>query len=161
MKSYKYTVMKRGAFIIAGLMILSTAGVTAQNPYRERLSSYRIAFFTQKLDLSTKEAEKFWPVYNDYQEKKRNIQQERVQINRSVIQNTATLSDKELTELGDKYVGMEVQEAALSQEFHNNMKQILPPAKILRYYQAENQYKLLLLNELQDRRQERPNMGPK
>ncbi|MCU0462362.1 MAG: hypothetical protein MUF36_10175 [Bacteroidales bacterium] len=153
--------MKRGAFILAALMILSTAGVTAQNPNRERLNSYRIAFFTQKLDLSSKEAEKFWPVYNDYQEKKIKIQSERVQINRSVVQNTATLSDKELTELGDKYVGLEVREAALSQEFYNNMKQILPPAKILRYFQAENQYKLLLLKELQDRRQERPNPLPK
>jgi septal ring factor EnvC (AmiA/AmiB activator) len=158
-KYYKKTIMKRAAFILAALMILSTSVVHAQNPNRERLNAYRIAFFTQKLNLTPKEAEKFWPVYNDYQERKNNIQQERTQMNRTFNQNAGSMTDKELTDLGDKYIGLEVQEAVLSQGFYNNMKEILPPAKIFRYYQAENQYKLLLLNELQNRRQERLNPG--
>ncbi len=31
-----------------------------------KLTAYKIAFFTQRLDLTPAEAEKFWPVYNDY-----------------------------------------------------------------------------------------------
>ncbi|MCX6333801.1 MAG: hypothetical protein NT092_05790 [Bacteroidia bacterium] len=149
--------MKRGVLILIALMILSVSFVSAQNPNRERLNSYRIAFFTQKLDLSPREAEKFWPAYNEYQEKKNSIQMERMQINRSVNQESASMSDKEMLDLGDKYIGLEIREAALSQEFYNNMKGILPPVKILRYFQAENQYKLVLLNQLQDKRQGKPN----
>ena len=69
--------------------------------------------------------------------------------------NGSTMSEKELIDLGDKWVDLEVQEARLSQEFHIKVKTILPPMKIVRLYQAENQYKLQLLNELQDRRQVR------
>lgn len=159
MKSYKYNVMKRGTIFLTALMILSMPALLAQNQNREKLNAYKIAFFTQKLDLSPKEAEKFWPVYNDFQERKNRIQFERAQMIRTFNQNGASLSDKELYNLGDKYIGLEAAEAALSQEFYANMKVILPPAKIFRYYQAENQYKLLLLNELQDRRQERLNPG--
>jgi hypothetical protein len=157
MKSFKYTVMKRGAFVLIALMILSVWGVTAQNPNRERLDSYKIAFFTQRLKLTPAEAEKFWPLYNDLQEQKAKIQLERVALNRKFNQEAATLSDNEMTAIGDKLIELEVLEAGLSLKFHKYIKEVLPPAKVLRLYQAEYQYKMQLLNELQDRRQERGN----
>ncbi|MCX6328029.1 MAG: hypothetical protein NTZ85_00750 [Bacteroidia bacterium] len=149
--------MKRGVVVLIIMMILSSLRVSAQNPNLEKLNSYKIAFFTQKLNLTPQEAEKFWPLYNDYQDRKNKIQVERVQMTRTVVQNGANMSDKELTELGDKYFGLEIKEADLSKEFYNNMKGILPPLKILKFYQVENQYKLVLLNELQQRRQVRNN----
>jgi len=153
MNFYKYKAMKRGVVVLIVMMILSSLRVSAQNPNLEKLNSYKIAFFTQKLNLTPQEAEKFWPIYNDYQDRKNKIQVERVQMTRTVVQNGANMSDKELTELGDKYFGLEIKEADLSKEFYNNMKGILPPLKIFKFYQAENQYKLVLLNELQERRQ--------
>ena len=41
------------------------------------------------------------------------------------------------------------QESALAVTFHKKLKEVLPPAKVIRFYQAENQYKAQLLNELQ------------
>lgn len=155
MNFYKYKAMKRGVVVLVALMVLSSLKVSAQNPNLDKLNSYKIAFFTQKLNLTPQEAEKFWPLYNDYQDRKNKIQIERVQMTRIVIQNGANMSDKELTELGDKYFSLEIKEADLSKEFYNNMKGVLPPLKIFRFYQAENQYKLVLLNELQERRQVR------
>ena len=145
--------MKRGVVVLIVMMILSSLRVSAQNPNLEKLNSYKIAFFTQKLNLTPQEAEKFWPLYNDYQDRKNKIQVERLQMTRTVVQNGANMSDKELTDLGDKYFGLEIKEADLSKEFYNNMKGTLPPLKIFKFYQAENQYKLVLLNELQERRQ--------
>lgn len=150
---YKYKAMKRGVVVLIVMMILSSLRVSAQNPNLEKLNSYKIAFFTQKLNLTPQEAEKFWPLYNDYQDRKNKIQVERLQMTRTVVQNGANMSDKELTDLGDKYFGLEIKEADLSKEFYNNMKGTLPPLKIFKFYQAENQYKLVLLNELQERRQ--------
>jgi hypothetical protein len=155
MNFYKYKAMKRGVVVLVSLMVLSSLKVSAQNPNLEKLNSYKIAFFTQKLNLTPQEAEKFWPLYNEYQDRKNKIQIERVQMTRIVVQNGANMSDKELTELGDKYFGLETKEADLSKEFYNKMKGVLPPLKILKFYQAENQYKLVLLNELQERRQAR------
>ncbi len=154
MKSFNYRVMKRGAFVILALTILSVQAVSAQNPNRERLDAYKIAFFTQKLNLNPSEAEKFWPLYNDFQERKVKIQQERVLLNRKFNQETATLSDKEMITMGDKMVELEVLEAELAMNFHQHIKAVLPPVKVLRFYQAENQYKLQLLKELQERRQD-------
>jgi len=147
--------MKRVAFILISLIILSLTSVLAQNPNLEKLKAYKIAFFTKRLDLTPQEAEKFWPVYNEFQSRKLHLQQERVLIGKTVNVNGSTMSEKELTDLGDKWIDLEVEEAALSREFHSKVKTILPPIKVVRLYQAENQYRLQLLNELQDRRKGR------
>jgi hypothetical protein len=145
--------MKRGAAFLITLLIISFSQVLGQNPNMEKLNAYKIAFFTKRMNLTSQEAEKFWPVYNELQDKKFRIHQEKVLLNRNFNQNGAVMTDKELTEAGDKYIALEVQEASLSQEFHSKFKAVLPPAKIIRLYQAENQYKLQLLSELQDRKQ--------
>ena len=151
-KYYKSEIMKRAAVLIS-LAILAILPGMAQNPNLERLNAYKIAFITRKLDLTSQEAEKFWPAYNEFQDKKFKIQQERVQINRSINMTGNTMSDKELTSLGDKWVDLDSQESSLLRDFHNKLKSVLPPVKILRLYQAEGQYKQQLLNELQQRRQ--------
>lgn len=139
------------------VILLGINAITrAQNPNLDKLNAYKIAFLTKRVNLTSQEAEKFWPLYNEFQEKKLRIQQEKIMINRDFNLTGSTMSEKDLTEAGDKYISLEVQEASLSQDLHTKLKSILPPSKILRLYQAENQYKIQLLNELQDRRQQGP-----
>jgi hypothetical protein len=138
--------------ILAALFTLCLSG---QNPNRERLNSYKIAFFTKRLNLTPGEAEKFWPVYNQFQDEKNKIQLERIEINRNFNMNELNLTEKEMSEMGDRLIDLEVREAALARDLHNKIKQILTPVKVLRLYQAENLYKQQLLKELQERRVER------
>ena len=64
-----------------------------------------------------------------------------------------------MTEIGDKLVSSIVQESTLAVSFHKKLKEVLPPEKVIRFYQAENQYKVQLLNELQGRQQKRLQQG--
>lgn len=148
--------MKRGVFLLIAMLLGTSMISMAQNPNLDKLNAYKIAFLTKRVNFTPQEAEKFWPLYNAYQEKKLKIQQEKLALNREFNLAGSSWSDKELAEVGDKYISLEILEASLSQELHGHLKGILPPAKILRLYQAENQYKLQLLNELQDRRQQGP-----
>jgi hypothetical protein len=146
--------MKKILFFLSILILGLTLQSEAQTTNLEKLNNYKIGFFTKKLDLSSEEAEKFWPVYNDYQSQRNIIQLEKLKINRNFNLNESSLSDKQLTEMGDKFVDYLVQESDLSVEFHKKLKEVLPPAKVIRYYQAEAQYKAQLLNELQNVKQE-------
>ncbi|MCX6261478.1 MAG: hypothetical protein NTY95_11740 [Bacteroidia bacterium] len=88
-----------------------------------------------------------------------NISAQNANRQRLVNQNELNMSEREMTEAGDKFVDLEVREAALAQEFHTRIKTILSPVKILRLYQAENQFRQQLLNELRDRNQVRNNQN--
>jgi len=144
--------MKRRVVLLFILAIYGFLHLSAQNPNLEKLNAYKIAFFTRRLNFTSQEAEKFWPVYNEYQAEKNKLQRERQELNRLFSQKGPTMSDRELIETGDRLIGLEVKEAELAMEFHNNIKGILPPVKVLRLYQAENLYRVQLLNELQERR---------
>ena len=157
MNNYKVEAMKRRLIVIMILAVSGVIQIYAQNTNLDRLNAYKIAFFTKRLNLTSREAEKFWPVYNEFQEMKNKIQLQRQELNRTFNQTGADMTDKEMTELGDRLIALQVQEAALAQEFHNKIKVILSPVKVLRLYQAENQYRLQLLNELRERRQVRNN----
>lgn len=150
--------MKR-TFIFLFILIFPFIISGAQNPNQEKLNNFKIGFFTKKLNLSSAEAEKFWPVYNDYQSQRNLIQLEKMKINRTVNQGGNSLSDSQLAGMGDQYVECLVQESELAVAFHKKLKEVLPPAKVIQYYQAENQYKAQLLNELQNFKQQRPRQG--
>jgi hypothetical protein len=154
--------MKRGIIVLLLMAGLTISEAVAQNPGREKLDAYKIAFFTQRLNLTPQEAEKFWPVYNEFQNKRGLIQTEKMQLNRNVNQNELNMSEKELTEAGDKLISLQIQEANLTMEYHKRFKEVLSPVKVIRLYQAENQYRLQLLNELKQNQPQRNNMqkGP-
>jgi hypothetical protein len=150
----KFEAMKKVVIVIIIILMLPVIRVAAQNPNLEKLNNYKIGFFTKRLNLTSEEAEKFWPVYNEYQGKRNLIQLEKLKINRNFNQNGSTLSDNQLVEMGDKYVDCLVQESALAVAFHKKLREVLSPSKVIMYYQAENQYKAQLLNELQNVRQQ-------
>lgn len=153
MKYFRNLNMKKLILVLISAAVFPFAKTAAQNPAMEKLNAYKIAFFTKQLNLTPQEAEKFWPVYNEFQSKRSSIQQERAMVNRNINQNELNLTEKEMIEAGDKIVGFQVQEAALSQEYHKKFKEILSPVKVIRLYQAENQYRTQLLNELRDAQQ--------
>jgi hypothetical protein len=136
------------------MILLPAFRSAAQNPNLEKLNNYKIGFFTRKLNLTSEEAEKFWPVYNDYQSQRNLIQMEKLKLNRNFNQNQSSLSERQLEEMGDKYVDCLVKESNLAVTFHKKLKEVLPPVKVILYYQAENQYKVQLLNELQNAKQQ-------
>jgi paraquat-inducible protein B len=155
----KFETMKK-KIIIFVILIFPGIWLSAQNPNLEKLNSYKIGFFTKKLNLTSAEAEKFWPVYNEYQKQKNQIQLDRISLIRNFNQNEGNLSDSQMTEIGDKLVSAITQESALAVSFHKKLKEVLPPEKVIRFYQAENQFKAQLLNELQGRQKQRLQQGP-
>ncbi len=145
--------MKKFLYIVLAT-IVPVISMYAQNPNMEKFSTYKIGFFTKKMNLTSQEAEKFWPVYNEYQKQKNLIQRDRIVLIKDFNQNENTLSNSQLNDMGDKLIKDLSDESSLAVSFHSKIREILPPAKVIRYYQAENQYKIQLLKELQQNKQQ-------
>ena len=149
----KTSTMKR--IILFGLIITAfilPQKLMSQAGNMDRMDSYKIAFFTRRLNLTPAEAEKFWPLYNEYDNKRIKLQQERAATIRQVNQNENRMSDAELIKAADRLVALQVEEAALTEALHKRLKEILPPVKVLRVYQAENMFRNQLLNDLRENR---------
>ncbi len=157
------TIMKKVSLIII-ITLMFTALAVAQGQGmgqtdNEKLTAYKIAFFTQRLNLTPAEAEKFWPLYNDYSARKNKTQLDRISLMRYASQNEANMSDSELTSTADKLAQSFIEEANLTVSFTKEIQKVLPPAKVIKLFQIENQYKQQLLRELNQRRQGQPQNG--
>ncbi len=47
------------------LLFLTVASFAQDRPDREKIKALKVAFITERLDLSSKEAQLFWPIYNE------------------------------------------------------------------------------------------------
>ncbi len=114
----------------------------------ERLKAQKVAFITDKLNLTTEEAQNFWPLYNEFFKQKEKISSDKKQITIDLRQNWDRYSKKEKTELADKLILFRVKEANLEQEYHEKFKTVLDIDKVIKLYNAETQFKNYLLKQI-------------
>jgi len=118
---------------------------------REQIEAEKIAFFTEKINLSPEEATKFWPLYNKYQSKLEMLHDERRKNMHFYMENHEAIGSAEAMEIADKHVQSKVKEAAILSEFHEEMKKVLSPAKIIKVYAAEREFRHYLIKRLRGR----------
>ena len=123
----------------------------------ERIKAIKIAHITETLDLTSSEAEKFWPIYNQFDDEMMSLRQnQRTNSNNGKRKGKIDeLTDKEANELIDKMLEMKTTELEYRKELVVNLKGVLPPIKILKLQQAERTFKENLLRQLRERKQKR------
>ena len=145
---------KKLLFYCLILFFLGTRTVSSQNYDKiQELQAQKVGFFTKKLQLTSREAQEFWPVYNDYQVRKNKIIQDRRNTTRYYMQNFNNLSEKEIEEITEKHIRLMKEESDLLLAYHEKFKEVLPIGKVMKIYIAEEQYKTFLLRQLRNRRE--------
>lgn len=114
------------------------------------LKAEKVAFLTKKLDLTQDEAKKFWPLYDEYWEKKIKILNDRRKLADDFIQNINNITDKEAVDYASKYVESQKRESDLIAEYNKLLLQILPPKKVMLLYQSNYEFKNYLLQKVQE-----------
>ncbi len=134
------------------------ASVNAQEESREeRREKYRaekIAFITGKLELTPSEAQKFWPVYNEMENKKWEIQKNRRELETKVRDTDKTLSDKEVIKLTRDFASNLQKESDLYAKYNEEFLKVLPPQKVLKLYNAEGEFRMHMIKKYRDRHKE-------
>ena len=139
---------------ITATLLLTSVYIAAQPQYQrgrggfEQVEAERIAFITRYLELTSDEAKKFWPVYDDFRNRRELLSQERQEMSTSFRQNYRTLGDNEAEEMADRYIALQVRETELAEEYHEKFKSVISPVKVMRLYEAENLFRMQLLRRV-------------
>lgn len=129
-----------------------------QQEKKDNIEAMKIAFLTTKLDLTPEEAQKFWPVYNQYNDKLQELRKKRRSDERDAKKNFEDLTDKEIEQAIDNDLAFRQKELDLQKEYNTKFKAVLPIKKVSRLYAAEEQFKRVLIDRLKDNKGEK---GPK
>jgi hypothetical protein len=90
----------------------------------------------------------FWKVYARYQEDLDKLHARLKKLVKSFVKSHAVLGDQEAKDTLDTYLAIEVEAAKLKQDYVKTYLKVLPPAKLLRYYQLENKFSAVLRYDL-------------
>ena len=120
--------------------------------YIEKFRSMKIAFFTERLELTPGEAEIFWPAYNEYEKEKREISRHRHFRHRNIDEQLENMTDEEAEKKVDEMMEGRKKEVQLSTAFHEDLKKIFPPKKVMRFYITEIQFREYMLRKIRDER---------
>ena len=129
------------------IIVTPVAGQIRQNSVLEKIQAKKVAFFNEKLQLTPNQSAEFWPVYNDYTNRKNLINQERNNLMTYFVQNEKNLSNKETSEILDKLLDFQLKETELTETYSAKFKEFLPDTKIIMIFVAEIQFKKLLLSQ--------------
>ncbi|WP_319503189.1 hypothetical protein [uncultured Draconibacterium sp.] len=143
------------AILTVGLLIFTQTQATAQNndddDRWERYRNEKVAFFTTNLDLTTEEAQKFWPVYNQMEKEMFDFQQKRHELENRVRNVDENLSNNELTKLTREHVALGKTEAEVREKYNEKFLKILPPLKVIKLYKTEYDFRMYMFRKYRDR----------
>ncbi len=147
--------MKKLYYILSLLLLLTVMPAMAQGggrPGPEQIQALKTAHITNALDLSSKEAQQFWPVYNEYEKRMEDVRKSQRQEMRQILAKGDNLSDNEASAFIDKFMNFRQLELDERKQLVNDLNGIISPQKILKLQQAEETFKRRLLKEIQRRR---------
>ncbi|MEN8119975.1 MAG: hypothetical protein ABFS35_06500 [Bacteroidota bacterium] len=146
----------KNIFIITLSMFvfLTSSYVWGQNPNpekrREQYETQKVAFISKNVNFTIKEAQLFWPYYNELQEKKAEIQKNLRQIIKKIELKNGEIQNKELEKLSDELIDQRVKEVQLEKIYHVKFKSVLPIKKVLKFYRAEVQFKTFFVRQMRN-----------
>ena len=144
--------MKKNILLLLFLLIgnLVTQAQTRKGD-SEKIRAFKVAFLTEKLDLTEKEAEKFWPLYNVYDKKMMQLyRDERRSIKKRIMADGGldNLSESESKQIIEKINAVSKEQYETKNEFYSKLTKILPYKKILRLEVAEYEFHRKLIRKL-------------
>ncbi|MEP2023576.1 MAG: hypothetical protein ABJH98_07215 [Reichenbachiella sp.] len=142
--------------LFATLMFLTATFAHAQNEEaRQKIESAKIALISERLGLTPEDAQKFWPIYNEYSQKRRENHIEFSNARRNFNPETATEQEtQEMLKLGRE---VKERQLKLEGEYSDRMLQVIDSRQLMSLQNAERDFKKMLLDRLDQRRQQQQN----
>lgn len=131
-------------FLLAATPFLAQAQPPAggaQNPgdQRRRIEAMEVAYMTRELNLSSEDAQKFWPVFNKYRDEMKAVQT-----------NTG------ITDPLDKQQRL----LDLRKKYRNDFNRTLGQERGMRVFQSEDRFRQMAKGAMERREEMRKRLGP-
>jgi len=123
--------MKRIVFFIGIFLGLALKSSSQDIPKDGRLEVLKIAYLTNKLKLSTAEAQKFWPLYNRYMDE---------------IRQVKTKNRGDVIDLEERVVN-------IRKKYKSEFTYALPEERVNQFFKEDKEFNNYVRKELQDREQ--------
>ena len=120
---------------------------------RDQIKAMKVAFLTSELNLTSDEAEKFWPVYNAYDDKQFELRHQKMKtyarkLNDGSLDN---MSDREALAFLNQIESTDEEQYVIRKKLNSALRNILPTTKILKLRKSEVDFDRKLLQQYRNK----------
>ena len=147
MKHYLVLILLFCAFTFSGTKTFAQDGHSHER--KENIEAAKVAFLTDKMGLTPEQSQKFWPIYNEYEAKRRAmIKSYRIDFRQDVDE----LTDEQVEARVAKIFDMKEKELALDKEYAERYQKVISVKQLVKLYRGEREFTKLLLKRLDHKR---------
>lgn len=144
--------------VLTVFFALSSGQAYSHNYYQDReahdrMKAERVAYLTSAMDLTSAEAEKFWPVYNSMEKARKTAFRNVMEAYKALDEGLkAGKSEKEISNLLDKYVTAVKESRNVEDRFMPQLTKILSVEKVAKLFIGEEEFRRIQINRWGDRK---------
>lgn len=142
--------MKKYILLLLLFVFAFGQGMAQKKSKRDYIKSLKIAFITDNLNLTTEEAQKFWPIYNSYEDHKyTEVYKEYKGIKHLLRDNEfGEVSEAQAKKTLEQLITIKKKSLELEKKLFEDLSDIMPSTKILYLKKLEDDFNHKLLEKL-------------
>ncbi|PWE01358.1 hypothetical protein [Marinilabilia rubra] len=148
-----YSVRNIALLFLLALQSISVSSIAQHDKKKDRiecLKSQKVAFLTERVGLSSKEGQKFWPVYNEFSGRMDSLWSIKKENLDELYDSKNKMTNAQKEAAIDLHIELELKKAELEKKYHRKFKSILSIDKVIKLYGAEHEFKKKMLHMIRD-----------
>ncbi len=128
--------------IIAFALLLGIVNINVAQEKREDRKAKKVAFITERLQLTPEESKAFWPLYEERIKAKKELRK-KLKGNKKgeAKKKIEEMTDAEVVALLDRVIEMRQGNLNIHKEYNAKFLSVLPPKKVAKFYHIEKEFK--------------------
>ncbi len=128
------------------LLVVGAASGQDRREARERIESRKIAYLSDKLELTSTEAQVFWPLYNEYRQELKGLRNEKEKGDRD------EMTDAEALEHLDRMLDIQQSGLDIKKKYQDKMVSTIGAKKTMLLWRHDRKFKEEIIREVRKKR---------
>jgi hypothetical protein len=139
----------KNVLVFCFFVLFSFTGIAQEkDKHRERIKALKTAHITEGLNLTPREAQQFWPVYNEYEQKRRSLYRQE----HADIPKIECVTEESAAARIEEYIEIEKQDYLLKKKYYSDLRKIFSAKRIIQLKKVEDEFNEKMMREYRARR---------
>lgn len=142
--------MKKNLVILFLCLFSLNAFTQNKEEHDKKIKALKIAFITDNLDLTNTEAQKFWPIYNTFEEQMSTLRDESYELRKTI--DYSSLTENQAKQIIADFKSTNAERSRLYDTFISDLLKIISAKKVVLLKKTEDDFKRKMFEEYRNRR---------
>jgi len=138
--------------LIVLILSLITYVTFAQHDDHDRIMALKTSYFTDKLEFTSSEAEKFWPIYNTYSNTINDLRHKDYKAIKTELSDFDNVTEERAGQLLKKFTALENKKLQLKSKLIEDLQGVISNKKTIKLFKVEDDFRRRLLKEYKARK---------